>query len=187
MALWEIKQKIGKLSTISSYIKHSWLCLKMVKYFEKFNVGISVNSGVSVLRPIDLLIYLSIISKWRMIFNFHISVMPRVQSKVGFSYFTNCCQISNIRHTRSQNLNVSRLVLQFPLPSPLKPVVENEDVVGAALTGDAPTTSECSTVLLPTKVHLISVVWRYIASSPHTQSKRHNTYFNFSEIKSFKF
>ena len=34
--------------------------------------------------------------------------------------------------------------------------VENEDVVGAALTGDAPTTAEWSTILLPTKVCLIS-------------------------------
>ena len=33
--------------------------------------------------------------------------------------------------------------------------VENEDVVGAALTGDAPTTSEWSKNLLPTKVSLI--------------------------------
>ena len=33
--------------------------------------------------------------------------------------------------------------------------VENEDVVGAAPTGDAPATSEWSTILLPTKVQLI--------------------------------
>ena len=33
--------------------------------------------------------------------------------------------------------------------------VENEDAVGAALTGDAPTTSEWSIILLPTKVWLI--------------------------------
>ena len=33
--------------------------------------------------------------------------------------------------------------------------VENEDVVWAAPTGDAPTTSEWSTILLPTKVRLI--------------------------------
>ena len=33
--------------------------------------------------------------------------------------------------------------------------VEHEDVVGAAPTGDAPTTSEWSTIILPTKVHLI--------------------------------
>ena len=39
--------------------------------------------------------------------------------------------------------------------------VENEDVVGAAPTGDAPTTSEWSTILLP-KVQLILEVWQYI-------------------------
>ena len=33
--------------------------------------------------------------------------------------------------------------------------VENEDVVGVVRTGDAPTTSEWSTILLPTKVRLI--------------------------------
>ena len=40
--------------------------------------------------------------------------------------------------------------------------VENEDVVGAAPTGDAPTTSEWSTIWLPTKVRLILEVLRYI-------------------------
>ena len=40
--------------------------------------------------------------------------------------------------------------------------LENEDVVGAAPTGDAPTTSEWSTVLLPTKVQLILEVSRYV-------------------------
>ena len=40
--------------------------------------------------------------------------------------------------------------------------VENEDVVGAAPTGDAPTISEWSPILLPTKVHLILEVWQYI-------------------------
>ena len=40
--------------------------------------------------------------------------------------------------------------------------VENEDVVGAAPTGDAPITSEWSTILLPTKVRLILEVLRYI-------------------------
>ena len=62
---------------------------------------------------------------------------------------------SSINRTKSQNLNVSSLVLQLPLLNPLKPGVENEDVVGAAPTGDAPTTSELSTILLPTKVRLI--------------------------------
>ena len=40
--------------------------------------------------------------------------------------------------------------------------VENEDVVGAAPTGDAPTTSEWSKILFPTKVRLILEVLRYI-------------------------
>ena len=39
--------------------------------------------------------------------------------------------------------------------------VENEDVVGAAPTGDAPTTSEWSTIWLPTQVRLILETWRY--------------------------
>ena len=45
--------------------------------------------------------------------------------------------------------------------------VENEDVVGAAPAGDAPTTSEWSTMLLPTKVGLILEVSRYsLVGSP---------------------
>ena len=40
--------------------------------------------------------------------------------------------------------------------------LENEDVVGAAPTGDVPTTSELSTILLSTKVRLIlEVLWYY--------------------------
>ena len=35
------------------------------------------------------------------------------------------CQISNKRHTKSPNLNVSRLVLQLSLPNPLKPGVKS--------------------------------------------------------------
>ena len=43
----------------------------------------------------------------------------------------------------------------------LKPGVKSEieDVVGAAPTGYAPTTSEWSTILLPTKVKLILEIW----------------------------
>ena len=41
--------------------------------------------------------------------------------------------------------------------------VKNEDVVGAASTGDAPTTSEWSTILLPTKVCLILDVWQCVS------------------------
>ena len=38
--------------------------------------------------------------------------------------------------------------------------VESEDVVGAAPAGDAPTASEWSTSLLPTKVRLILEIWQ---------------------------
>ena len=71
-------------------------------------------------------------------------------------------KISNIRRTKSPNLNVSRLVLQLSLPNVMKPgvQVENEDVVGAAPTGDTPTTYQWSTILLPTKVGLILEVLR---------------------------
>ena len=41
----------------------------------------------------------------------------------------------------------------------------NDDVVGAAPTGNAPTTSERSTILLLTKMCLILEVWRYISMS----------------------
>ena len=61
-------------------------------------------------------------------------------------------QIYNITRTKSKNLNVSRLVLQSLLLNPLKPGVKNEDVIGAAPTADAPTTSGWSTILVPTKV-----------------------------------
>ena len=76
---------------------------------------------------------------------------------------TICCQTSNVRCTKSKNFNVSRLVLQLSLPNPFKPGVKlkNEDVVEAAMAGAAPTTSEWSTILLPTNVHLISEVWGY--------------------------
>ena len=54
-------------------------------------------------------------------------------------------EVSNIRHTKYQILNISRLVLQLSLPSTEAGcLVDNEDVDGAAPTGDAPPTSEWS-------------------------------------------
>ena len=53
-------------------------------------------------------------------------------------------QVSNISHTKSQNWNVSRVILQLSLHNLLKPLVclcENEDVVGASPVGATPTTS----------------------------------------------
>ena len=54
------------------------------------------------------------------------------------------------------NFNVSHLALQLSLPSPFNP----EYVAGAVPTGDAPTTSGLSTIILLTKVRLILEVWR---------------------------
>ena len=71
---------------------------------------------------------------------------------------------SNIRHIKPQNLNVIRLVVAvvFAQSIEAKWQVENEDVVGAAPTGDAPTRPEWSTILSPTDVRLILEVWVYI-------------------------
>ena len=62
-------------------------------------------------------------------------------------YFVSYRQTSSINRIKTQNLNVSRLVLQLSLP--LSP------------TGDAPTASEWSTILLPTKVWLKLEIWRH--------------------------
>ena len=77
---------------------------------------------------------------------------------------TKYCQISNIRSTKSQNLNVSHLVfaIVFTQSIEARHQVVNEDVVGAGPTGDALTTSKWSIILLPTKVAFILEVWWYI-------------------------
>ena len=49
-----------------------------------------------------------------------------------------------MNRTKSQNLNVTRLILKSSLPNPLNAGVKSRVVVG-----DAPTTSEWSTILLP--------------------------------------
>ena len=71
-------------------------------------------------------------------------------------------QISNIRRTKSQNFNcfLSRLAAVFVQSIEASYQVKNEDVVRAAPTGDAPTTSEWSIILLPTRVRLILEVLR---------------------------
>ena len=53
-------------------------------------------------------------------------------------------KISNIRREKTENLGDCRLVLQLPLANPL-----------TVPTGDAPTTTEWSTMLLPTRVALV--------------------------------
>ena len=49
----------------------------------------------------------------------------------------------------------SRLAVASAQSIWLRGYVKNEDVVGAAPTGDAPTTSERSKIILPTKVQII--------------------------------
>ena len=74
-------------------------------------------------------------------------------------------QFSNIRGTQSPYINISRLVLRLSLPNPLKPGIKLriEDVVGAAPTGAAPTTSEWSTISLPSNVRFIlETLWYLI-------------------------
>ena len=55
----------------------------------------------------------------------------------------------------------SHLAVAFAQYIEARCYVKNEDVVGAAPTGDAPTTSEWSTIVLPIKVPLILKVWQY--------------------------
>ena len=54
----------------------------------------------------------------------------------------------------------SRLAVVCARSTEAKCLVDNEDVVEAAPTGDAPTTSELSTLILPIKVRLILETWR---------------------------
>ena len=67
---------------------------------------------------------------------------------------------SSKSHTKSKNFNVSCLVVVFTQSIEAKCWVKHVDVVGAAPTGDVPTTSEWSTILLHTKVRLIIKVLR---------------------------
>ena len=67
----------------------------------------------------------------------------------------------------------SRLAGVFPLYIEAKCCVENEGVVGAAPTGDAPTTSEWSTIELSSQVHLILETLRYTFSIRTTFPRGH--------------
>ena len=52
----------------------------------------------------------------------------------------------------------SSIALAQPIEGRYK--FKNKDVIGAAPTGDVPTTPELSTIVLPIKVWLIWEVWR---------------------------
>ena len=44
-----------------------------------------------------------------------------IYSDIGLIWPVKYYQISNIKHTKSKNWNVSHLILQLSLPNPLKP------------------------------------------------------------------
>ena len=50
------------------------------------------------------------------------SIVQLVPISAGHQYYR---KISNLRRTESPNLNVSCLVLQLPLPNPMKPGVQS--------------------------------------------------------------
>ena len=75
-------------------------------------------------------------------------------------------QISNVRRAKSPCFS-SRFAVVFLQYIETRGKVENDDVTGAAPTGDAPTTSEWSQILLLTKARRKLEVWRYIASRQH--------------------
>ena len=71
-------------------------------------------------------------------------------------------QICNTSRTKSQNVIFLsfRSSVVFAQSIEARCWVENEDVVGAAPTGDAPATSEWSKIWLPTYVRLTSKILR---------------------------
>ena len=75
------------------------------------------------------------------------------------------CQTSDLRRTKSQNVNDLTLVLQLSAPYPLKSDVESRIRCRWSSAG-----RRCSNyikvikMLYPTKVRLISKVWRYMIS-----------------------
>ena len=70
------------------------------------------------------------------------------------SQITHCCycKVSNIRRNHVSKLKwfSSRFAVVCAQSTEAKCYVDNEDVVGAAPTGDASNTSELSTISLPT-------------------------------------
>ena len=89
---------------------------------------------------------------------------PRPEWLVKTTY--DYCKVSNIRNTKSQNLNDSRLVLQLSLPNSVKLGVKLRmkmlEQRRLAMLQLHLSVSEWSWIQLPTKVRLILEVWRYI-------------------------
>ena len=73
-------------------------------------------------------------------------------------------QTFNISHTKCFSCHLA-------LVSAHSTEATNEDVVGAVLAEDAPPKSEWSTILLPTKVHLILEVWLITTTRTRTRTR----------------
>ena len=93
-----------------------------------------------------------------------VEIQPRAK-KMGHLYR----QISNISRSKSQNLNtkcfLSSLAIVFTQSIEARCQVGNEGLVGAAPTGDAPATSEWSTLILTSELPLILEFWRYVENT----------------------
>ena len=83
--------------------------------------------------------------------------------------FKICRYVSNTKRTKAQNFFVFSpgIAVAFAQFIEARYEVENEDVVVAASTGDAPTTSDWSKILLRNRVRLTCIleVWRYLKIS----------------------
>ena len=122
------------------------ISLALTRWFEKCWPF----SGFSVLTHLDLVS--------------HICTMKSTSHFPSDTYL----QISNIQHTKYQTFKcfLSRLAVVFSQSIEVRYYVEIEDVVGAAPAGDAPTTSEWSTILLPSRVSFIRGFTVYASQNP---------------------
>ena len=90
---------------------------------------------------------------------------------------------SNLRYKSHQIQKVKcfsyRLAVVFAQSIEARRSVENDDVVGAATTGDAPTTSDWSTILVAIRMRLILEVYgivNYLADVPLNKASSPNAF-----------
>ena len=79
----------------------------------------------SVLMELDFMSWRLLLVNHLLVSKFFISWCPSHDQNCNQISNSTYCQTSNIRCTESQNLNVSRLLLQLTLPNPLKPGVKS--------------------------------------------------------------
>ena len=83
------------------------------------------------------------------------------------SLYQSYCQISiKLHQIPKLQFFSSHLAVVFALSIEARCELENEDIFGAAPPGDAPTTSEWSTIWLPIKVQLVLEIWQHLVYRP---------------------